>query len=100
MNNFAFALEGAWKVLAAGLLFGAGLPLIFALGIRAMAYGTGGAAEVDNARPHPIGRVLAGICFAVVLIAVALGVTIIIASGFGKEVVFDGIIPTLQDKGH
>ena len=100
MNNLGFALEGAWKVLLAGLIFGAGLPLIFALGIRAMAYGTGGAAETGSERPHPVGRVLGVICFVVVLAAVALGITMIVASGFGKEVVFNGILPVIQDKAH
>lgn len=100
MSNLGFALEGAWKVLLAGLIFGAGLPLIFALGVRAMAYGSGGDAEVSHDRPHPLGRIVAVVCFAVVIGAVALGIIMIVASGFGKEVVFNGIIPTLQDKGH
>ena len=100
MSNLTFALEGAWRVLLAGLFFGAGLPLIFALGVRAMAYGAGGDAEVSHARPRPLGRVVAVVCFAIVLAAVALGITMIVASGFGKEVVFDGVIPILQDKGH
>ncbi|WP_153503753.1 hypothetical protein [Cumulibacter manganitolerans] len=100
MSNLGFALEGAWKVLLAGLLFGAGLPLIFALGVRAMAYGAGGAAETGEQRPHPIGRLIGIACFLVVLGAVALGIAMIVASGFGKEVVFHGVLPVVQDKGH
>ena len=98
MNNVVFALEGAFKVLMAGLLLGAGLPAVFALGIRALAYGVGGDAEVDQAPPHPIGKLLAALCFAVVVAGVVLGITIVVASGVGKEVVFDPILPMIVDK--
>lgn len=98
MHNFAFALEGAWKVLLAGLLLGAGLPALFALGVRSLAYGTGGDAEVSHQRAHPIGKILAGICFATVAIAVLLGITYIVATGFGKTLSFEHIFPTLVDK--
>jgi hypothetical protein len=37
MNNLSLALQGGWKVLLAGLLLGAGLPTIFAVGIRSLA---------------------------------------------------------------
>jgi hypothetical protein len=97
MHNVTFALEGALRVLIAGLVFGAGLPAVYALGIRAMAYGDGGDAEVSHARPHPVGRVLAYLCFAIVIGGVALGLTVIVASGFGMEVVFDPF-PTLVEK--
>ena len=56
--------------MVAGLVFGAGLPAIYALGIRALAYGDGGDAEVSHARPHPVGRLLAYLCFAVVIAGV------------------------------
>jgi hypothetical protein len=99
MHNFRFALEGAWQVLLAGLVLGAGLPTLFAVGVRSMAYGTGGSAEVDNgAAPHPAGRVIGVICFAVVLLGIALGITFVIASGFGKELNFEHIYPTIKDK--
>ena len=64
MENVGFALEGAWKVLAVGLVLGAGLPAVFAFGIRALAYGAGGEAEAGGGSPHPAGRLLAGLCFA------------------------------------
>lgn len=99
MNNIALALDAAWKVLAAGLILGAGLPALFAVGVRSMAYGTGGDAEVDHQAPHPIGKLVAVVCFAVVLAAIALGITFIVASGFGKELSFEHIYPILKDKG-
>ena len=98
MNNIAFALSGAWQVLLAGLILGAGLPAVFALGVRSLAYGTGGSAEVDNAAPHPIGKLLAGVFFLIVILAVVLGITIIVASGFGMKVSFDHVIPMLVKK--
>jgi hypothetical protein len=102
MHNLGFALQGAWKVLVIGLVLGAGLPTIFAFGVRSMAYGQGGDAEVHAAgtRPaaHPIGRLIGIACFAVVLAAVALGITYIVASGFGKALSFDHIYPAIVTK--
>ena len=42
MNNLALAADGAWKVLLASLVLGAGLPVIFALGVRSRADAAGG----------------------------------------------------------
>ena len=97
MHNFTFALEGAMRVLVVGLVFGAGLPAVYALGIRALAYGDGGEAEVSHAKPHPVGKLLAYLCFGVVVAGVLLGLTVIVASGFGMEVVFDPF-PSLVPK--
>lgn len=98
-DNLGFALEGAWKVLLAGLVLGAGLPAVFAVGVRSLAWGTGGAAEVAvDARPHPLGRGVAVLCFAVVLAGIALGLTIILAAGQGKVVSFDHVYPNIVDK--
>ena len=98
MNNIGLAFDGAWKVLVAGVLLGAGLPAIFALGIRALAYGAGGEAEVDHEAGHPIGKVLAILCFALVVIGIALGITYIVATGFGKTLSFQNFYPTLVSK--
>lgn len=97
MHNLDLALQGAWKVLLAGLVLGAGLPLLFALGIRSMAYGAGRDTEAA-ARPHPAGMVVGYLLFAVVLLGVALGITFIVASGFGKALSFAHIYPTIVDK--
>jgi hypothetical protein len=103
MHNLGFALEGAWQVLVAGLILGAGLPTLFALGIRSLAYGAGGDAEVHETgvtgpTPHPMGTVLGWVLFAIVLLVVLLGITFIVASGFGKALSFEHIIPTIVDK--
>ncbi len=85
MSNVILALEGAWQVLLVGLLLGAGLPMVFALGIRALSYGVGGVADIEAHEPHLIGKVLAGLCFTIVIAAVLAGVGAIVASGFGWE---------------
>jgi hypothetical protein len=102
-DNLGFALEGAWKVLLAGLILGAGLPLLFALGIRSLAWGAGGEAEVHadgvtGPKPRPIGTVIGWLLFLVVLAGIALGITFIVASGFGKQLSFEHIFPTIVDK--
>ncbi|MTB72454.1 hypothetical protein ACF3NS_06335 [Arsenicicoccus cauae] len=98
-QNLTLLIDAAWKVLAVGLVLGAGLPALFALGIRSMAYGVGGSAEIDStARPHPAGRVIGILCFALVAAAILLGITIIVASGFGKAVSFEHVYPTIVDK--
>jgi hypothetical protein len=102
MHNVGLALDGAWRVLIAGLVLGAGLPALFALGVRSMAYGQGGDAEEHAVgvapAPHPVGRLVGGLCFLVVVLAVALGITYIVASGFGKALSFDHIYPTIVNK--
>jgi hypothetical protein len=103
MQNLGFAAEGAWRVLVASLILGAGLPTLFALGVRALAYGAGGEAEVHETgvtgpTPHPIGTVVAWILFAIVLLGVVLGITFIVVSGLGKTLSFEHVFPTIVDK--
>lgn len=104
MDNLGFALDAGWRVLAASLLLGAGLPVLFALGVRSLAHGAGGDAEVHSAgapgpAPHRAGTVVGWLLFAVVLLAVALGIAFIVASGLGKELTFDRLVPTIADEG-
>jgi hypothetical protein len=103
MHMISLALQGSWKVLAASLVLGAGLPLIFALGIRSLAWGAGGDAEthaagVTGPRANPAGTVLAWVLFIIVLAVVVLGITFIVATGFGKALSFEHIYPTIVDK--
>lgn len=82
------------QVLLVSLVLGAGLPVLFGLGLRASAWGTGGDAEEHAAgaapRPHPLGRVLGVLCFALALAGVVLGITVVVASGLGYEVSLGG----------
>jgi len=102
-NNLQFTFEAIWKVLLAGLVLGAGLPLIFALGVRSMAWGSGGDAEahaegVTGPGANPAGTVIGWILFAIVLAGILLGITFIVASGMGKQLSFEHIFPTIVDK--
>ena len=103
MYNVTLAFAAAWKVLLASLILGAGLPALVGLGIRSMAWGAGGDAEVHEAgatgpRPHRFGRVLGIILFAVVVSAVFCGLFFIVESGLGNKVDFTHVIPTVQPK--
>lgn len=89
-------LTGGGQLLLAGLLLGAGLPLVFALGIRALALAEGGDAEADRSDPRPWLRPVAWLCFVAVVVGVLLGLAVIVSSGFGYELVFEGVLPTLQ----
>ena len=100
MHNVSFAADSALKILVACVLLGAGLPALFAVGIRALAYGAGGDAEVresgvSSPPTRPLGTVAGYLCFAIVLLGVVLGITFIVASGFGKAVSFDHIYPPI-----
>ena len=102
-HTLSLEWQAVWKILVVGIILGSGLPTLFAVGIRSMAYGTGGEAEVATAGgapagPHPAGRALAYLCFAIVLLVVALGIVYIVATGSGKVLNFDHIYPVIQDK--
>ncbi|QLY32306.1 hypothetical protein [Nocardia huaxiensis] len=77
MQTFLSNLEDLWQVTLAALLFGAGLPTIFALGIRHRARIDDGA--TGSARTMSI--MVSATCFGVVMIAVVVGV-LFIARGF------------------
>lgn len=81
-----------WQVLVLGVLIGAGLPLLFAVGMRALAYGN---AEGPDGRYSPLGKPVAVLCFALVLAFIALGITIIVASGLGYHVSVERGYPTI-----
>lgn len=98
MNTVWLALEGAGNVLLAGLLLGAGLPAIFAMGIRALSWGSGTMVNTEDHTPHLAGRVIAYGCFAVVVVAILLGVGVIVASGMGMRLSFDSVIPMFVPK--
>jgi hypothetical protein len=68
------------QVVAVGLLLGAGLPLVFAVGLRSLSTGataTGGDGTSFQATRNPLAMTVAAVCFAVVLAAIAFGIYII-----------------------
>ena len=98
MNTLWLALGGAWNVLWLGMLLGAGLPAVFALGIRALSYGVGGDADATDHEPHPVARIAAYLCFALVLVAIAAGIGVIVAHGLGMKLEFAGLLPVFVPK--
>lgn len=84
-----FALiKGAWEVLIIGMILGAGVPSIFALGLRAMSYGAVRGQDTANHRPNMFARVVAICCFAIVIAAILIGITIIVSDGLGMKLNF------------
>ncbi len=97
MNQLLAALDAAWKVLAVGLLLGAGLPTLFSIGVRQLAL----AQVPDSAGVHvhaALHRTIAIVVFAVVVLAILLGLSYIVAHGFGYSVAFDGLAPIVKKK--
>jgi hypothetical protein len=76
-------------IIGLGLLFGAGLPALFAVGLRAISPAEPAHPPAPTADPiasrvpavHPARLVAAGLCFAVVLAAIAYGIYLIVAQG-------------------
>lgn len=73
--DFSELAQSALKVLIAGLIFGAGLPAIFAVGIRLQAAGTGDAAADGTVTGgNPAARAGAWAAFGLVVAAVVVGI--------------------------
>jgi hypothetical protein len=102
MDQVLAALDSAWRVLLIGVLMGAGMPVLFALGVKALAWGAGGEAEAhlegESPRPHVLGRLLALVLFTLVVLVVLGGVGYIVAHGLGWVITFDGIVPVFSHK--
>lgn len=79
--------DAAWKVAVWGLVLGAGIPLVFSIGVRETA------GVSDQETPPLLNRVLGIVCFVIVVYAVVSGLMIIIGAGQGKTVTFDHVIP-------
>ena len=78
--------DALWKIVVVGLLAGAGLPAVFAVGLRLLGLPGGGTAagppvgEDRIYRGNPAAAAAAGLCFAVVLAAVGWGISSIVSS--------------------
>jgi hypothetical protein len=74
-----------WEIVVVGLLAGAGLPALFAIGMRALGMpGKGRAVSADGNRlvgGNPATTAIAAFCFAIVLAAVGYGIYFIVISG-------------------
>jgi hypothetical protein len=73
MSSSWINLDALWKIVVIGVLLGAGLPALFAVGLRALspAEAEGGGVRTGG---NVAGRTFAVLCFAVVLAAIAWGI--------------------------
>lgn len=68
-------LEAIGKVLIVGLIFGAGLPALFAVGLRVHAAGMGDAnADGSVTAPNPFLKAVGYLFFAIVIAAIVFGI--------------------------
>jgi hypothetical protein len=71
-------LSAIWKIVVYGLIAGAGLPALFAVGLFSLSRGpktqTAGADSDVVVGGNPLGMVAAAVCFLVILAAVAWGI--------------------------
>jgi hypothetical protein len=79
-------LHALWQIVLLGLVAGAGLPALFALGLRALALPGGSARPADASSDRlvggsPAGLIAAGLCFLIVLAAIAWCIYAIYESG-------------------
>lgn len=85
MNMLTNTIDALWQVILVGLLLGAGLPSLFAFGVRSL--NTGRNADGTASRS---GLVVAVTCFAVVAAAIVAGILLLandfIAGTFGIRI--------------
>jgi hypothetical protein len=72
-------LQALWKIVVFGLVLGAGLPSLFAVGLFSLSKGPrqvatdGGDSDVVVGG-NPLGMLAAGLCFLIILAAIAWGI--------------------------
>jgi hypothetical protein len=100
MEQVLGALDATWRILLIGVLLGAGLPALFAVGVRALAWGTSDTDLTEDAILHPslAGRLVAYTMFTIVIACVAAGVGYIVAHGLGITITFNGLLPVFTPK--
>lgn len=84
MTLLTSTISGVLPVLVFGILLGAGLPAIFALGLRLGSPAAGVAGESPTPALAPVStirKVGAWLCFAVVVLAVAAGIVFLVLTG-------------------
>ncbi|MBF6163906.1 hypothetical protein IU486_03850 [Streptomyces gardneri] len=74
MHTLVTNLSGLWKVVAAGLVLGAGLPMIFAIGVRFWSMSETADADTSTVRRNYPALTAALTCFAVVVVAIVGGI--------------------------
>ena len=87
MDVLLKSLTAIWQVALGALILGAGLPIVFALGLKSLSAGrvvTAGAdgTTVATGTTTAAGKLGAIICFAVVVAAILFGIVVLI---WGKQ---------------
>lgn len=98
---FSLFVQDAWKVLLYSLVLGAGLPVVYAVGVRSLAWGSAsssGGTETESVGRNPVGVALATLCFVIVLAGIAVGLAYVIAAGKGEQLSFAHVYPTFVPK--
>jgi hypothetical protein len=85
VSNSWIDLNALWKIIVLGLVCGAGLPVLFAIGLRLLSLPRAGAVRASEADEQIYfgnvnGAIGAGVCFAIVLAAVGLGIYWIVST--------------------
>ena len=84
MDILTSTLQGVWPILVFGILLGAGMPAVFALGLRIASPAAGSTADGTTAVLAPVGtgrKIAAGLCFAVVAFAALGGIAFLVLTG-------------------
>lgn len=74
-----------FQIIVAGLIIGAGLPALFSLGVRLNAEGVGVVAHDGVAKKNPALAALSWLLFAIVFVAVVVGVLFIARDFIGQH---------------
>jgi hypothetical protein len=84
MDILVKSFEALWQVVAVGLVLGAGLPALFALGVRSLDSQRVLLADGSEiiSKASPAGKAGAALCFGLTALAVGFGIVVII---FGKQ---------------
>ncbi len=83
MNSW-INFSALWQIVVVGIICGAGLPALFAIGLRVLSQPRLNAAPAGPdsdtiVAAGPVGIAIAGACFAVVLAAIGWGIYLIVA---------------------
>lgn len=83
MDILTKALGSLGQVVVIGLLVGAGLPALFALGIRALSSGAVAVDGPPDAPAAPAMRAVGYLCFGLCVLSVLFGIVVIV---FGNQI--------------
>ncbi len=78
MSTVITSISPIWKVLIVGLILGAGLPALFAFGLRSAS----GTVSPDGTvtAPNAAGRLIGGICFLIIALVVVAAIVVLAAT--------------------